>query len=64
MVTASAFASSFGADYGLTMADGKWRGLLARTVIVVDRDGTVLHTQVTPAIGVEPDYDAAVAALS
>ena len=64
VITASAFASSFGADYGLTMANGKWRGLLARTVIVVDRDGTVLHTQVTPAIGVEPDYDAAVAALS
>ena len=63
-VTASAFASSFGEDYGVSMVDGKWRGLLARTVVVVDRDGTVLHTQVTPAIGVEPDYDAAVAALS
>jgi thiol peroxidase len=63
VVTASAFASSFGEDYGVTMVDGKWRGLLARTVVVVDRDGTVLHTQVTPAIGVEPDYDAAVAAL-
>ena len=62
-ITASAFASSFGDDYGVTMVDGKWRGLLARTVVVVDRDGTVLHTQVTPAIGVEPDYDAAVAAL-
>ncbi len=64
VTTASAFASTFGADYGVTMADGKWRGLLARTVVVVDRDGTVLHTQVTPAIGVEPDYDAAVAALA
>jgi thiol peroxidase len=62
-VTASAFASTFGTDYGVEMADGKWRGLLARTVVVVDRDGSVLHTQVTDAIGVEPDYDAAVAAL-
>ena len=61
--TASAFASSFGQDYGLEMVDGKWRGLLARTVIVLDRDGTVLHTQVTPTIGEEPDYDAAVAVL-
>jgi thiol peroxidase len=63
-ITASAFASTFGTDYGVEMADGKWRGLLARTVVVVDRDGSVLHTQVTDAIGVEPDYDAAVAALS
>lgn len=62
-VTASAFASTFGEDYGVTLADGKWRGLLARTVVVVDRDGTVLHTQVTPTIGEEPDYDAAVTAL-
>jgi thiol peroxidase len=45
------------------MADGKWRGLLARAVVVLDTDGTVLHTQLTPAIGVEPDYEAAVAVL-
>ena len=62
-ITASAFASTFGRDYGVEMIDGKWRGLLARTVIVLDRDGTVLHTQVTPTIGQEPDYDAAVAVL-
>ena len=42
------------------MADGKWRGLLARAVVVLDTDGTVLHTQLTAAIGVEPDYDATV----
>ena len=39
-VTASAFALTFGTDYGVEMADGKWRGLLARTVVVVDRDGS------------------------
>ena len=45
------------------MADGKWRGLLARSVVVLDTDGTVLHAQLTSAISVEPDYDAAIAAL-
>ncbi len=63
VVTGSGFRSSFGADYGLTMADGGWRGLLARAVLVLDTDGTVLYTEVVPAISQEPDYDAAVAAL-
>ena len=62
VVVGSGFRSGFGADYGLTLADGKWRGLLARAV-VLDTDGTVLHTEVVPAISQEPDYDAAVAAL-
>ena len=60
VVVGSAFRSGFGTDYGVTMADGAWRGLLARSVIVLDADGTVLHTQITSAISVEPDYDAAV----
>ena len=63
VVVGSAFRSGFGTDYGVTMADGNWRGLLARAVVVLDTDGTVLHTQLTSAIGVEPDYDAAVASL-
>jgi thioredoxin-dependent peroxiredoxin len=63
VLTGSAFRSGFGTDYGITMADGKWRGLLARSVVVLDTDGTVLHTELTSAIAVEPDYDAAVAAL-
>ena len=45
------------------MADGNWRGLLARAVLVLDGDGTVLHTEVVPTISQEPDYDAAIAAL-
>jgi len=64
VTTASAFASSFGEDYGVTITDGKWRGLLARAVVVVGADGSVLYTEVVPSIGQEPDYDAAVAALS
>ena len=63
VVVGSGFRSDFGADYGLTMADGNWRGLLARAVLVLDGDGTVLHTEVVPKISQEPDYDAAIAAL-
>ncbi len=63
VLVGSAFRSGFGTDYGVTMADGGWRGLLARAVVVLDEDGTVLHAELTSAIGVEPDYDAAIAAL-
>ena len=64
VVTASAFRSDFGADYGLTMTDGPLRGLLARAVIVVDADGNVVYEELVPSIGQEPNYDAAVAALA
>jgi thioredoxin-dependent peroxiredoxin len=63
VTTASAFRSSFGDDYGIRMVDGKWAGLLARSIVVVDTDGLVIYNQVVDAIGTEPDYDAAVAAL-
>ncbi|MER7072319.1 thiol peroxidase [Terrabacter sp. NPDC000476] len=63
VVTASSFRSSFGYDYGVRMENGGFAGLLARAVVVIDADGTVTHTELVPAIGQEPDYDTAVAAL-
>ena len=59
----SAFRSTFGRDYGMTLVDGAFRGLLARAIVVIDTDGTVLHTEIVPNIDDQPDYDAAVAAL-
>ena len=63
VVVGSSFRSDFGADYGVTMTDGPLRGLLARSVVVLDTDGSVLHSQLVPEITTEPDYDAAIAAL-
>lgn len=63
VVTGSAFRSSFGEDYGVTQTNGPLQGLLARAVVVIDADGTVIHSQLVPEISEEPDYDAAVAAL-
>ena len=60
----STFRSSFGSDYGVTMTDGPLAGLLARSVVVVDTDGTVKYTQLVDEITTEPDYDSAIAALS
>lgn len=64
VLVGSAFRSSFGTDYGIAIDGGGWDQLFARAVVVLDTDGTVLHTQLTDAIGQEPDYDAAVAALA
>ena len=59
----SAFRSSFGEDFGVTMTDGPMAGLLARSVVVLDADGKVVHSQLVPEITTEPDYDAAIATL-
>ena len=63
VVTASAFRSTFGEDYGVTMAEGPLAGLLARAVVVIGADGVVRHTELAPEITDEPDYDAALAVL-
>ncbi len=62
--TGSVFKSEFGKDYGVEMTDGPLVGLLARSVIVLDTDGTVIYSEVVPEIKQEPDYDAAEAALT
>ena len=64
VVVGSTFRSTFPRDYGTQMVDGPLAGLNARAVVVLDAEGTVLHSQVVPEIAQEPDYDAAVAALS
>jgi thioredoxin-dependent peroxiredoxin len=61
--TASAFRDNFGQDYGVTIADGPFAGLLARAVVVIGADGNVAYTELVPEIAQEPDYDAALAAL-
>lgn len=64
VTSGSSFRSGFGQDYGVTMTDGPLAGLLARSVVVLDTDGTVLYTELVPEIAQEPDYDAAITALS
>lgn len=64
VTTGSAFRSSFGDDYGVTITDAGVRGLTARSVVVVDGDGKVVYTELVPEFTNEPDYDAALAAVS
>jgi len=61
--TGSTFRGNFGEQFGVTLAEGPMAGLMARAVVVVDANGTVVHSQLVPEIAQEPDYDAAIAAL-
>jgi len=64
VIPASAFRNpEFGKTFGVTLVDGPLKGLLSRSVIVVDANGVVLHTQLVPEISDEPDYEAALKAL-
>ncbi|MCS6974325.1 MAG: thiol peroxidase [Cyclobacteriaceae bacterium] len=64
VITASDFRNrGFAKAYGVEMTDGALAGLLARAVVVIDEQGKVKYTQLVPAIGQEPDYDAALRAL-
>ncbi|MEO1173476.1 MAG: thiol peroxidase [Myxococcota bacterium] len=49
-------ARSFGDEYGLTL---KELGLLARAVLVIDKEGTVQYQEVVPEVTQEPNYEAA-----
>jgi len=59
----SAFRSSFGNDYGVTITDSPLKGLLSRSVVVIDEHGKVVYTQQVEETTEEPDYAAALASL-
>ena len=63
VLVGSSFRSSFGKDYGVTLLDTPLAGLLARAVVVLDAEGTVLHRELVSDIADAPNYDAAVAVL-
>ena len=50
----------FGRAFGIQM---RGLGLLARSVFVIDGEGTLRYEQIVPDMGEEPDYDAALVAV-
>jgi thiol peroxidase len=64
VVSASQYKnSSFNDGYQVELVDSPFEGLFSRAVVVVDKDGKVIYTEQVPAIGQEPNYDAAMAVL-
>lgn len=56
--------SEFGKDYGITITDGPMKGLLGRAVVVINGDHEIVYTELVPEIVQEPNYDAAMGAIS
>jgi len=63
VATGSSFRGSFGADYGVSFIDGPLTGLLSRSIVVIDEQGMVVHTEQVAETTEEPDYAAATAVI-
>jgi len=49
--------------YGVLIAEGALKGLLARAVFIVDKEGKIAYIQIVPEITSEPNYDEVIEAL-
>ncbi|GIM53691.1 thiol peroxidase [Capnocytophaga cynodegmi] len=63
LVMLSDFRGDFGNNYGVTIIDGPLKGLLSRSIIVLDEEGNVIHTEQVSETANEPNYEAALAKL-
>ncbi len=64
VVTLSTFRHpDFMEAYGVKITSGPLAGITARAVVVLDEHDKVLHAELVPEIGDEPNYAAALAAL-
>lgn len=62
-IVGSCFRSTnFMQDYGVEISSGLLRGLAARSIIVVGKDGLVKYNELVPEITDEPNYKAAILA--
>ncbi|WP_428818989.1 thiol peroxidase [Microbulbifer sp. MCCC 1A16149] len=59
----SAFRASFGDDYGVAFETGPLKGLLSRSVVVIDENGKVVYTEQVAETADEPSYEGAISAL-
>lgn len=58
---ASVFRNAeFAEKYGVLMADGPLKGLLARSVVIIDPKGNISYTELVPEVTLEPNYQAAI----
>ncbi len=53
----------FERGYGVLMQDGPLKGLLARSVFVVDGEGKLVYSELVPEVTEEPNYDKVITAI-
>ena len=54
---------SFAKAYGVLMKDNKLKGLCARAVFVVDKNGKIVYKEIVPEVTEEPNYEAVLEAI-
>ena len=57
-------APGFGKNYGALITTGPLSGLLSRAIVIVNAAGSVTYTEQVPEITKDPDFAAALSALS
>lgn len=64
VVMASDFRDGqFGKDYGVLFTDGPLKGLLSRSIVIINEEGTVIYTEQVAETADEPNYAKAIEAL-
>lgn len=56
--TLSDFRNDFGTKYPIAFADTPLKGLLSRSIIVLDENGVIIHTEQVSETANEPNYEA------
>jgi len=46
----------FAEDYGILITNGPLEGLLTRSIVVIDENGKIIHSQQVPDLNNDPDY--------
>ncbi len=58
VISASDFRyNDVGTKYNVEMVDGPLKSILARAVWVIDKEDTIIHSELVPEITEEPDYN-------
>ncbi|NDW19496.1 thiol peroxidase [Dysgonomonas sp. 216] len=61
VVPASVFRNpEFAKDYGVLMTDGPLKGLLARSIVVINPEGNISYTELVSEVTQEPNYQATI----
>jgi thiol peroxidase len=63
ITTASDFRYKDMEKFGVLIGEGALKGLTARSVFIIDKDGKIVYKQLVPEITNEPDYQSVLKAL-
>ncbi len=65
VISLSSFRSSFGEDYGVKIIESPLRGLLARSILVIDQANKVIYKELVKEVtSQEPNYDQVIKAIN